>query len=251
MPVRGNSSGTKIDTVDGLKFTGTEDIEYLRNRMMAALKVPASFLNYTQDVNTKSTLSAQDVRFARSVERVQKCILTELYKMAFVHLYSLGFELKDMVEFEISLTKSSKVYEMEKMLLWQSKIDLADKMIDTKLIPSKWIYQNVFDMNDEDIIELKQELINDTKFTTYLEKGLSKGQKINFRTPSQKEDRARDKGVYKQIEHDKDEQLDDFMNPEDTPTTTKSLNKLKHNFKGKSPLATDLTQHELIYQNKK
>jgi hypothetical protein len=163
----------------------------------------------------------------------------------------LGFELKDMVEFEISLTKSSKVYEMEKMLLWQSKIDLADKMIDTKLIPSKWIYQNVFDMNDEDIIELKQELINDTKFTTYLEKGLSKGQKINFRTPSQKEDRARDKGVYKQIEHDKDEQLDDFMNPEDTPTTTKSLNKLKHNFKGKSPLATDLTQHELIYQNKK
>ena len=62
LPVRGGQSGTEIDTLSGMEFTGIDDIEYLRNRMMAALKVPKSFLGYEEGISGKATLAAEDIR---------------------------------------------------------------------------------------------------------------------------------------------------------------------------------------------
>ena len=72
LPVRGGQSGTEIDSLSGMEFGGIDDIEYLKNRMMAALKVPKAFIGYEEGVEGKSTLAQQDIRFARSVERIQK-----------------------------------------------------------------------------------------------------------------------------------------------------------------------------------
>ena len=73
LPVRGGDSGTTIDTLPGLtNDNAIEDVEYLRNRMMAALKIPKAFLGYEEAVGSKATLAAEDVRFARTIERIQK-----------------------------------------------------------------------------------------------------------------------------------------------------------------------------------
>ena len=87
VPVRGGDSGTQIDSLPGLTYEAVEDIEYLRNKLMAALKIPKAFLGYEEQVGSKATLAAEDVRFARTIERIQRIIVSELTKIAIVHLY--------------------------------------------------------------------------------------------------------------------------------------------------------------------
>ena len=75
LPVRGGDSGTSIESLPGLDNNGQiEDIEYLRNKMMAALKIPKAFLGYEEGVGSKATLAAEDVRFSRTIERLQKIL---------------------------------------------------------------------------------------------------------------------------------------------------------------------------------
>ena len=93
LPVRGSDSGTNIETLQGLANDGAiDDIEYLRNKLMAALKIPKAFLGYEEGVGSKATLAAEDVRFARTISRLQKIVCAELEKVAIVHLYTQGFE---------------------------------------------------------------------------------------------------------------------------------------------------------------
>jgi hypothetical protein len=94
LPVRGGDSGTEIDTLPGLSNNDQiDDIEYLRNKLMASLSLPKAFLGYEEGLSGgKATLAAEDVRFARTIERLQKIIVSELTKIGIVHLYSQGFD---------------------------------------------------------------------------------------------------------------------------------------------------------------
>jgi hypothetical protein len=170
LPVRGGDSGTDIDSLSGLSNEGQiDDIEYLRNKEMAALKIPKAFLGYEEEVGSKATLAAEDVRFARTIERIQKIIVSELTKVALVHLYIQGFEGNDLVDFEIELTMPSIIYEQEKIELWNSKIGLARDAKDTKLISDEWIYKNIFNMSEDEIAQEKKNVIDDIKRTYRLQ----------------------------------------------------------------------------------
>jgi len=163
MPVRGGDSGTSIDTLSGMEFTGTDDIEYLRNKMMAALKIPKAFLGYDENLSGKSTLAAEDVRFARTIVRVQRVLISELTKIAIVHLYSQGFTDASLVDFSIELTNPSTILEQEKIAIWNDKIAVAKDMIDNKIFPRKWVYQNVFDLSKGDMETVSKDMIDDLK----------------------------------------------------------------------------------------
>ena len=134
LPVRGGQSGTEIDSLSGMEFGGIDDIEYLKNRMMAALKVPKAFIGYEEGVEGKATLAQEDIRFARSVERIQKIVLSELTKIAIVHLYSQGYTDEELVNFELELTTPSIIYEQEKANLWSEKVSLASDIKDLKMV---------------------------------------------------------------------------------------------------------------------
>ena len=163
LPVRGGDSGTNIDNLPGMTYEATDDIEYLRNKMMAALKIPKAFLGYEEQVNAKATLAAEDVRFARTIERIQRIVESELTKIAIVHLYSQGFTNEELVNFNLSLTNSSTIYEQEKIELWDAKQNLATSMIDGNLASSDWIYKNVFGWTDEQIKDIRGGVVDDKK----------------------------------------------------------------------------------------
>ena len=163
LPVRGGQSGTEIDTLSGMEFGGIDDIEYLRNRMMAALKVPKAFVGYDESVEGKATLAQEDIRFARSVERIQKIVLSELTKIAIVHLYSQGYENEDLVNFELELTNPSIIYEQEKAALWSEKVSLASDIKDINMISQEWIYKNIFNMSDDEWKAEQAKVISDLK----------------------------------------------------------------------------------------
>ena len=163
LPVRGGQSSTSIDTLPGMTFTGIEDIDYVKHKMMAALKIPKPFLGYDEGVEGKSTLASMDIRFARTIERIQKVVVSELAKIAIVHLYAQGFEGEDLVGFELELTAPSIIYDQQKVALMNEKITLADAMKDSKLISDKYIYEYIFNMSEEQWLQERTNVIEDLK----------------------------------------------------------------------------------------
>ena len=165
LPVRGSDSGTSIDNLPGLEWTGTDDIEYLRNKMMAALKIPKAFLGYDESLSGKSTLAAEDIRFARTIQRVQRIIVSELNKIAVIHLYSQGYRDDALVDFTLELTNPSTIFEKEKIDVWKTKVDVSKDMQENKFFSKKWIYEHVFGLSDQDMIDLQKQLVDDAKGT--------------------------------------------------------------------------------------
>jgi len=163
LPVRGGDSGTSIEPLSGMEFNGIDDIEYLRNKMLAALKIPKAFLGYEEDLSGKATLASEDIRFAKTVNRVQRILISELNKIAMVHLYSQGYKDSSLVDFTLELTNPSVIFEKEKIGIWQDKVNLSKDMMETKLFSKKWIYENVFKISEEDYDVQKNDLVEDAK----------------------------------------------------------------------------------------
>jgi hypothetical protein len=168
LPVRGNDSGTSIENLDGLEYAPIDDINYLKDKMFAALKIPKQHLGFLEDGNSKATLAAMDMRFAKTIERVQRIVTSELEKIAIIHLYSQGIEDETLADFELSLTIPYTIYEQSKIELWASKVDLARTMGDLKLISKDWMYKNVFNFSDDDVEDMKKGLVKDAKNTFVL-----------------------------------------------------------------------------------
>ena len=163
LPVRGGDSGTRIESLPGLSYEAVEDIEYLKNKLLAALRVPKAFLGYEESLGSKATLAAEDVRFARTIERIQRITISELTKIAIVHLYAQGYQDADLVNFELNLTNPSTIYETEKVELWSSKTQLASSMLQDGIVSTEWIYRNVFNFTDDKIKEMDNQIVFDYK----------------------------------------------------------------------------------------
>jgi len=120
-------------------------------------------MGYDENTDGKATLAAQDIRFARTVERIQRIFTSELYKIALIHLYTQGYRDGDLTNFEISLTTPSIIYDQEKVALMTEKMTLAQAMMDSKLIPSDWIYENIFHFSQDQYEEYRDLVNQDTK----------------------------------------------------------------------------------------
>ncbi len=163
LPVRGGDTSTKIETTKGLEYDGVTDVEYLQSKMFAALKIPKAYFGYEGDLQGKATLAAEDIRFARTVERIQKIMESELTKIALVHLYTQGFTGESLTNFELRLTVPSIVFEQEKIALLKEKVDLAAQMKDTKMFSSDYIYEKIFDMSEDQYMQERDLVREDSK----------------------------------------------------------------------------------------
>ena len=163
IPVRGNDTSTKIENLNGLQWDGIQDVEYLRDKLFAALKVPKAFMGYDENTDGKATLAAQDIRFARTIERIQRIVTSELYKIALVHLYTQGYRDEQLANFEISLTTPSIIYDQERVALMKEKMDLAEQMVNSNLFPSDYIYDNIFHLSEDQYDEYRDLIREDVK----------------------------------------------------------------------------------------
>jgi hypothetical protein len=163
IPVRGGDATTRIETTKGLDYDGTNDIEYLRDKMFAALKVPKAYFGFEKDLTGKATLAAEDIRFARTVERIQRILESELTKIGLVHLYAQGFKGESLTNFEIKLTNPSIIFEQEKVALLKEKTDLARQMQETKLFSTNYIYDHIFNLSQDTYNEMRELVREDAK----------------------------------------------------------------------------------------
>ena len=163
MPVRGSDNGTSIDTLKGLEYNMTDDLNYLKGKLMAALQIPKAYLGYEEDTNGKATLAAMDVRFAKTIERIQRVIISELTKIAIIHLYAQGIDDDRLTNFTLELTIPSKIYEQEKIELYTSKVQLITSMQQTKMFSKEWMYQAIMGLAKDEQDDLTLQVLEDTK----------------------------------------------------------------------------------------
>tara|TARA_B110000240_G_scaffold190449_1_gene231647 strand:- start:19 stop:1014 length:996 start_codon:yes stop_codon:yes gene_type:complete len=175
IPVRGNDSSTKIETTPGLQYDGIADVEYLREKLFAALKIPKAFLGYDENIEGKATLAAEDIRFARTIDRIQRILLSELNKIALVHLYTQGYTDETLTNFELSMTTPSIIYDQERIELLKSKAELAGTMLEQGLVPSDWIYHNIYHFSEDQYDEYRDLAREDAKRKFRLEQIKAEG----------------------------------------------------------------------------
>jgi hypothetical protein len=120
-------------------------------------------MGYEGDLTGKATLAAEDIRFARTVERLQRVVESELTKIALVHLYTQGFRGESLVNFDLKLTTPSTIYEQEKVALLKEKVDLANQMASTNLFPSEFIYEHIFNLSEDQYLEFRDLIKEDKK----------------------------------------------------------------------------------------
>jgi len=163
IPVRGNDNTTKIDTTPGLQYDGIQDVEYLRGKLFAALKIPKAFLGYEEGLEGKATLAQQDIRFARTIDRIQRIILSELNKIALVHLYTQGYTDETLTNFTLNMTTPSIIYDQERIELMKSKAELSATLLEQGLVPSDWIYDNIYHFSEDQYDEYRDLVREDAK----------------------------------------------------------------------------------------
>lgn len=156
LPVRGGETGTKIDTLAGGQNTAAiEDVQYIQKKLFAALKIPKAYLGYDEDTGAKATLAQEDIRFSRTINRIQKTVISELNKLAMIHLYCHGFEGEDLIDFTLNLTNPSSTAQQQKLQLISTKFEIAGKAPEG-MVDRTWIRKNIIGLTNEEIESIKE-----------------------------------------------------------------------------------------------
>lgn len=169
IPVRGNKTSTRIESLPGGQYTGDiQDVEYCRNKLLSSLLIPYSRVVNTTQGAGKASLVQEDVQFARRIQRLQKSVISELTKMAIVHLYTLGFRGQDLLCFDLKLANPSRISELQELETIRTKLDIASGALEGPF-SSKWLYKTIFSMSDQEILDMERELGRDKKLADNLE----------------------------------------------------------------------------------
>jgi hypothetical protein len=168
VPVRGGTQ-SRIETLAGGSFTGDiDDVKYLRDKMFSALKIPASYLTQAEGaIEEKTTLAQKDVRFSRTIQRLQRSIVSELEKIGIIHLYTIGFKGDDLLSFKLSLNNPSKIAELQELEHWKTKFDVAGSATEG-YFSRRWVAENMFNLSDDEFLRNQREMFYDAKFDARL-----------------------------------------------------------------------------------
>ena len=163
IPVRDPAAASPIETLPGAtNLSEIADIEYIQKKLLASLRIPKAYLGFEEVVGEGKNLALLDIRFARTINRIQKSIIQELNKIAIVHLYVLGFE-EELDNFTLSLTNPSTQGELLKIEQWKEKIALyRDAVTDPgnglQAVSTTWAKKQILGMSDEEIkLDLQQQ----------------------------------------------------------------------------------------------
>jgi hypothetical protein len=166
IPVRDAAQTNPIETLPGAQNLGEiADIEYIQKKMLAALRIPKAFLGFEEVVGDGKTLALMDIRFARTINRIQKSLIHELNKIALVHLYLVGLE-DELNNFSLSLTNPSAQSDLLRIEQWKEKIllykDATSDQSQIGILPVShtWAKKNILGMSDSEVmLDLQQQRI--------------------------------------------------------------------------------------------
>jgi hypothetical protein len=164
IPVRDPSQTNPIETLPGAQNLGEiADIEYIQKKLLAALRIPKAFLGFEEVVGEGKSLALMDIRFARTINRIQKSLIQELNKIALIHLYLTGME-DELNNFNLSLTNPSAQSDLLRIEQWKEKItlykDATSDQSQVGILPVShtWAKKNILGMSESEVVlDLQQQ----------------------------------------------------------------------------------------------
>ena len=169
IPIRPGSATDIVSLAGASNITAIDDIKYLRDKMFSALKIPQSYLTMGEGAEEdKTTLAQKDIRFSRTVQRLQRVIVAELTKIAIIHLYTLGFRGDDLLSFTLSLNNPSKIAELQEIEHWKQKFDIAASATEG-YFSRRWVADHIFGLSHEEFIRTQREMYYDRKHDAALQ----------------------------------------------------------------------------------
>ena len=177
IPIRGGQSSTDITSLPGAAYNGgIDDVKYLRDKLFAALKIPQSYLTMGEGASEdKTTLAQKDIRFARTIQRLQRVAIAELEKIGIIHLYTMGYRNDDLLAFTLQLNNPSKIAELQELEHWDKKFSVASNATDG-YFSKRWIAEHLFGMSEDEFLRNQREMFFDKKFAAKLEAAASGGE---------------------------------------------------------------------------
>jgi hypothetical protein len=170
IPVRGQQS-TKIESLAGGQYTGDiDDVKYLRDKLFSAIKIPQSYLARGEGgEEDKTTLAQKDIRFSRTIQRLQRSVISELEKIGIIHLFILGYRNEDLIKFKLRLNNPSKIAELQELETWKTKFEVAAAATEG-YFSKRWVAKKIFGLSDEEFLRNQREMFFDFKFKAAVEK---------------------------------------------------------------------------------
>lgn len=213
IPVRGDR-GSRIDSLPGgQNSTDIDDVEYIRGKLFTALGVPKSYLQSEEDLSGKATLSQEDIRFARTIQRIQRIFIAEMAKACIIHLFLKGYDEEDIYNFDLKMNNPSTVMEMLQLELIERRFEIASRMADSPLISDTYVQKEILKLSDEEIVDIFQDRVKEARKNFIIE-SILQGDEI----PDSMDDKGSDGG-----ETDTSEEGDDFSDDDgDSPSSAQT-----------------------------
>jgi len=159
IPVRKDSNGTKIEVLAAPSWQHMDDIEYFRDKLFAGIKVPRAYMAQEEGV-ARAVLSSEDVRFARTVLRVQRELRNGFGKISRVHLAALNVDPQK-VEYDINMTVPSAIFELAQLEVRNARADFANRM--KEFVSEYWILSHIFGLNDTEVAQVVKQRRQDVE----------------------------------------------------------------------------------------
>lgn len=175
VPTRDDNASSPIETLQGAQnLTAMDDIKFVQNKIFTALRVPKAFLNFDETAGQGKNLSLLDVRFMRTINRIQQSLLVELNKIAVIHLYINGFK-DELNNFTLTMNNPSSQAEMLELENWAKKITTAKDAVSdpgggVPLTSMSWAWKHIFKWSDEEIKRNLEEIRLETALAVELKK---------------------------------------------------------------------------------
>ena len=183
IPVRTENAPTPIESLPAAQnLTSMDDIKYMEDKVLAALRIPKTFLNFQEAQGKGQNLSIMDIRFSRKINKIQQCLLMELNKIAIIHLYLLGFT-DDLTNFSLSMNNPSTQIEAMELDNIQKRLQIAQTALQDpgngiQILSLHRVLREIMKMSDKEIADN----INEIRLEKAIAEELGKTAQIIKRT---------------------------------------------------------------------
>ena len=169
VPVRNGVAATDIVPLAGQSWaTAIDDVKYLQNKLFAAIKIPMAYLIRGEGATEEqASLAQKDIRFGRTIQRLQRSVIKELEKIATVHLYTIGYRGNDLISFNLKLQNPSKIAQMQEIEKLSLKLDVATKA-SQYIYSNHWVAKNVLGLSEEELVRNIREKFYDKRLEVSL-----------------------------------------------------------------------------------
>lgn len=164
LPRRNKETDNEITTLaGGASVSDIDDVNYLKDKLLAALGVPRSYLQFEEQLSSKSTLASEDLRFSRKINKIQQFVCSELNKIAIIHLMANGFDGEELLDFDVRLSNPSALAELQKIELIGRKFEIIGTTPEG-ILSRDYLRKKILGLTTDEIKVIEEQLLEDKKF---------------------------------------------------------------------------------------